>query len=299
MWYVVQEKLFVSFCMAYFWKTHPNVFRIIIALLHVLLLCHGLLVQLNILEGLTIEGQALDEQGLRNYDGMTIPSMVGNPIIIQTDPSFRVNNVIVATRNVHVNNGIVHNLLHYPDPLAPWVNHSMMDVLLELNANRRGDISVFIGFINTIPDLLQQLMEVGRDAATTIFVPTNRAFNDLTMLIPEGYTLLDLVLNHVVSGNIATCCWKTIPMGTQISDTELTVASRIGQTLNLVITKLDHVNTENNTHNIFNKHDDMIDNNNIDSIMTTTINGNVTIIQADIFADQGIIHIIDNSLLLR
>ena len=78
-----------------------------------------------------------------------------------------------------------------------------------------------------------------------------------------------LVLNHIVSGNFVRSCWWTIPVGTQLSDNLLRLESGTGQSLDLLIQN--------------------------DSVI---INGNVTIIQQDIFAENGVIQIIDKVLLL-
>jgi uncharacterized surface protein with fasciclin (FAS1) repeats len=59
------------------------------------------------------------------------------------------------------------------------------------------------------------------------------------------------------------------PYGTKVSETELRLETQAGQVLNLTI------------------HD------------VVTINEDVTIIQADLFSQQGVLHIIDKVLLLQ
>jgi len=204
------------------------------------------------------------------YNGMVLTSVAGYPLEIQVTPEFRVNNVtIVTTENIHFKNGIYHGFIRYPNPLVPWIGKSLLQVLLETNDRRNGDLSNFLALLEASPasDLKDLLQEQGNRKATTIFVPTNEALSRL--LDPALLADPTFPLNHVVTGNFARRCWRTIPTGTKLSDTELRLESQAGKILDLKINRLDSV----------------------------IINGEVTIIQEDVFSEDGIVHVIDRPLL--
>lgn len=208
------------------------------------------------------------------YDGIVLTSMAGHPLTIQLDP-FRVNNVTIVEQNLYYKNGIVHNFLHYPVPIVPWIGKSMIDVLLETNNLRMGDLTSFIALIDAMPDLKLQLQGVG-SSPTTLFVPINSALSMLdSELIDQGgqegsnTTLEQLVLNHVVNGNFVKSLWLSIPTGIVINSTALELQSCSGHLLALSIKE------------------------------NVIINGEAMIIQEDIFSEGGIVHIIDNLLSLR
>jgi uncharacterized surface protein with fasciclin (FAS1) repeats len=178
---------------------------------------------------------------------------------------------------MHYKNGIVQDFSQYPDRFVPWQGKSTFDVLLETNKFRNGDLSDFIALVDCFPDLKGQLqLKKGDDAATTLFVPVNDALVAFDpSLTAEAQcrnftnsTVEQHWRNHFVSGNFATSCWWSIPIGTKMSDTELRLESQAGKVLDLMINKF------------------------------VTINGDVKIIQKDIFSEQGIIHVIDKPLLL-
>ena len=225
------------------------------------------------MRNLAVEGQVLDLGHIDN--GMVVTSMAGYPLTLQLNP-FCMNNINISltSYNMYYKNGVVHTLLEYPRPLAPWVGKTMYDVLLETNSKRKGDLSDFIAIIDTLPEVFV-LMQDNSVTATALFVPTNDAIalSNLTwMKRGQEYNITmiqQLVLNHIVSGNFVRSCWWTIPVGTQLSDNLLRLESGTGQSLDLLIQN--------------------------DSVI---INGNVTIIQQDIFAENGVIQIIDKVLLL-
>ncbi len=140
------------------------------------------------------------------------------------------NNITVSTteRNMRYKNGVIHNLLSFPDPLAPWIGKSSFDVLLETNDKRNGDLTDFIALIDALPELKNLLeLKEGNDNAITLFVPNNDALALLspifTVLGHQGFnsTLQHLLLlNHFVSGNFATTSWWTIPTGTKVNNAE-------------------------------------------------------------------------------
>ena len=206
------------------------------------------------------------------YDGMVLNSLAGHPITVQLDP-FRVNNVAITEQNLYYKNGIVHNFLHYPVPIVPWIGKSMFDTLIETNELRMGDLSSFITLINTMPDLKVQLQRLD-SSPTTLFVPMNSAMAMLDLnLIEQGgqegtnSTFRQLVLNHIVNGNFARSFWLSIPTGIVINDTALELESSAGHLLTLSINE------------------------------NVIINGEATIIQEDIFSEGGIVHVIDKLLL--
>jgi len=235
---------------------------------------------LDALESLNVEGQSLVLADM--CDGMVLTSIAGYPLRIQLDP-FRVNNVSISAtdRDLRFKNGITHILLHYPIPLVPWIGKSSFDVLLEINTLRSGDLSTFIGLVRALPNLKSQLLlQQGDSKAITLFVPTNEAFgtSDASTIIGaanDSQALENYVLHHVVSGNFVRRCWWTIPTGTKVSDTELMLESQAALSSSsggVVVLQL-KINTVN-----------------------VTINGYATIIQEDIFSEQGILHVIDKPL---
>jgi uncharacterized surface protein with fasciclin (FAS1) repeats len=226
------------------------------------------------MRNLAVEGQVLDLGHIDN--GMVVISMAGNPLTLQLNP-FCMNNINISltSYNMYYKNGVVHTLLEYPRPLAPWVGKTMYDVLLESNNKRKGDLSDFIAIIDALPEIVV-LMQDNSVTATTLFVPTNEAIalSNLTWMKQgqdnnNSTMIQELVLNHIVSGNFVRSCWWTIPLGTNLSDNQLRVESDAEQSLDLLIQN--------------------------DSVV---INGNVTIIQKDIFAENGVVQIIDKVLLL-
>jgi uncharacterized surface protein with fasciclin (FAS1) repeats len=225
--------------------------------------------QLDGLEGYVVAGQAVRLADM--YDGMVLTSMAGYPLTIQLDP-FRVNNVsISAERNLLFKNGVKHNFEEYPNPIVPWIGKSMLDVLFETNNRRNGDLSSFMALIDASPDLKDQLQTpTGTVKATTLFVPTNDALSSTSTLnqslLADPTFLERFLLNHVVTGNFARSCWWLIPTGSVVSDTELRLESQAGYVLEL----------------------------NIGSVVI--INGTSTIIQEDVFSEQGIIHVVDKAL---
>jgi uncharacterized surface protein with fasciclin (FAS1) repeats len=213
-----------------------------------------------------VEGQVLAAEDLHN--GMVLKSMSGYPLIIQRDPFLRVNNVTVSEeyQNYFFKNGVAHYMLQYPIPVVPYLGKSSFDVLLATNDMRNGDLSHFVSLIESSPNFKFQLqLREGDTKAITLFVPTNRA---LSLLDPTLLADPNLLLNHVVFGNFVRRRWWVIPTGTKVSDTELRLESQAGNVLNLTIE---------------------------DSVI---INGVVTIIEADVFSEQGVLHVIDCPLLL-
>jgi uncharacterized surface protein with fasciclin (FAS1) repeats len=208
------------------------------------------------------------------HDGMVLTSMAGYPLTIQLDP-FRVNNASISSkheeRNLILKNGVQHNFAEYPDPIVPWIGKSMLFLLLETNNQRNGDLSSFIALIDASPDLKGQLEDLtGAVAATTLFVPTNDALSTLDESLLADPTFLEqFLLNHMVSGNFARSCWRSIPTGIVMSDTELRLESQAGHVLQLDIGSV------------------------------VTINGTSKIIKEDLFSQQGIIQVIDKPLLLH
>jgi uncharacterized surface protein with fasciclin (FAS1) repeats len=89
-----------------------------------------------------------------------------------------------------------------------------------------------------------------------------------TSLVLNETTLLTFLENHLVSGNFARRFWRHMPISAEAtSDSGLTMTTQAGQVLDVKI---------NDT--------------------TVTINGIVTIVQGDVFCEQGIMHVIDNPL---
>lgn len=222
--------------------------------------------QTDVIENYIVEGPSLAVEDL--YDGMILMSMSGYPLVIQLDP-LRVNNVSISVvyRNYFYKNGVAHYLLQYPIPVVPYLGKSSFDVLVRTNEMRGGDLSDFIALIESSADFKFQLqLREGDNTAITLFVPTNGALSTLDPSLLVDPNLQNLLLNHVVSGNFVRRRWWVIPTGTKVSNTELLLETQGGQVLNVTI------------------HDDV------------TINGDVRIIEEDIFSEQGVIHVIDKPL---
>ena len=233
------------------------------------------------MEGLTVKdlSLALDDM----YEGMVLTTMAGYPLTVQLDP-FRVNNVSMSIQesDLHYKNGIIQTFSEYPNPIVPWFGKSSMQVLIETNTHRNGDLSGFIALLQAIPSLYAklQLQEEGTSTATTLFVPTNDALLSFDPSLMATYqdqgsnatttiTMMQLIQNHFVSGNFARKCWQTIPTGTKINNTTLRLKSDAGQDLDLVM----------NDRGVI-------------------INGYSRIVQEDVFTHDGILQIIDKVLVL-
>ena len=224
------------------------------------------------MKGLTVQGQVIELEDM--YDGLVLTSMAGYPLQIQLDP-LRMNNItIISTppQESHYKNGIIYSLNDYPSPIVPWIGKTIYDILQESNDKNGGKLSGFIALVEAVPDLFGKLNASSFDA-TTLFVPTNEALALLDPTLLEeingdlDLTIQKLVLNHVVAGTFAISCWSTTLIGSVISSTELRLESQSGHILDLNIIDID-----------------------------VTINGNVRIIQGDIFSEDGIIQIIDKVL---
>ena len=233
--------------------------------------------QLDSLEATLVEGRAVPTDEM--YDGMVLMSKSGYPLLIKLNP-LRVNNIILSPtqRNWHFKNGYFHILEKYTYPLAPWQNKSNFDILVETNEKRNGDLSVFISLLKASTDLSSQLQLVAGDfQATTIFAPTNEALATLdpSLTVPVGAqyeinaTLKLVIQNHFLSGNFARrCWWITVPLCANATFSDIDLQSEAGYALNLTM------------------HD------------VVKINGDATILQEDLFSEQGVVHVIDKPLLL-
>jgi uncharacterized surface protein with fasciclin (FAS1) repeats len=219
------------------------------------------------MEGLLVEGMVTYEA---MYDGMVLQSVAGYPLVIQLNP-FRVNNnsMIPTEANMFFKNGVVHTSYEMPNPLVEWINKSLYTVLHETNQVRKGDLSTFIGLFDSSPDL-KLLLEQGEGmAGTTLFVPTNEAMATVvdTNIMADPTLLNEFLQKHFVSGNFVRRCWQIIPIGINVSDTELKLKTRGGQILTLEINDV------------------------------VIINGYVTIIREDVLSEHGVMHVIDKPLL--
>lgn len=228
--------------------------------------------QINVMKNTVLLGQVLNLEDI--HDNMVVTSMAGNPLKLQRNP-FRVRNTTILTtsKDIHYKNGVVHTLMEYPLPSAPWLGKTMQDILKETNKERKDDLSDFIAYIAVTPDIQMRMQTTNSTLATTLFVPTNNAiaaWNHTWMQQGQenvNTTIQQLVQNHIVDGNFVKCNWWMIPTGIKRSSNDLRLQTIAGQTLDLFI-------------------DDG----------GVTINGNVTILQEDIFSEYGIIHIIDKVL---
>ena len=223
---------------------------------------------MDALENIFVPGHVLNVEDM--HDGMVLTSLSGHHLAIQLNP-LRMNNITVSTpdSNIYLKNGIMHRIAQYPNPVAPWIGKSLLDVLWETNDARDGDLSDFLALIDASPNITNQLeLREGDTSATTLFVPTNDAMESLDSAQLHDPSLpQQLLLNHTVAGNFAKRFWEGIPTGTQVSSTELTLETQAGQVLVLSI-------------------DDA----------GVTINGVATIVQSDIFCEQGILQVIDKIL---
>jgi uncharacterized surface protein with fasciclin (FAS1) repeats len=220
------------------------------------------------MESLLVEGTVVFED---MYDGMVLQSVAGYPLLIQLNPLQVNNNPIIPTEvNLFYKNGVVHTTYEFPTPLAPWFGKSVYDVLLETNEARNDDLSTFVAMIESYPILKGKLQSERALEGLTLFVPTNNgimATVDQNILLADPTLFQDFLWNHVVGGNFVRRCWWTIPTGTQVSETELTLETQAEKILSLEITDV------------------------------VIINGDVTIIQEDIFSIEGMIQVIDKPLM--
>jgi uncharacterized surface protein with fasciclin (FAS1) repeats len=204
------------------------------------------------------------------YDGMILKSISGYPLVIQQNP-LRLNDTLfqqVGFRQDMYNNGIIHYLNGFFSPATPAMEKSIVDVLVETNEQRNRDLSTFIAMIDALPDITA-LVLAKEGLGKTLFVPTNQALSTVNLnLMANATMMMQFLGNHIVSGNFVKRCWKLIPTGTKLNDTDLIMVSEAGYELHLKI-------------------DDVV-----------TINGESTIVQEDIYANQGILHVIDKALLV-
>lgn len=211
------------------------------------------------------------------YEGMVLTSMSGYPIKIQCNP-LRANNISILISTLHSNqffsNAVMHTVEQYADPPMPWLGKSIFDVLLETNEKRHGDLSDMIDLIQASPDEIKNLLDlrVGDTSAINLFAPTNAAMATMNLtaaLIRDDTTLSTFLESHLVSDNFARRFWRYMPISAEATDSSLKMTTRAGRVLDVKINDA-----------------------------TVTINGNVRIVQGDIFCEQGILHIIDNPLTL-
>jgi uncharacterized surface protein with fasciclin (FAS1) repeats len=223
--------------------------------------------QLSGIEGYIVEGQVVAMEDM--YDGMILKSISGYPLVIQLDP-IRVNNIsLIRQEGQHMfKNGIVHFLNSYFSPIAPFMEKSIIDVLVETNEQRNRDLSTFIAMIDALPDITA-LVLAEEGLGKTLFVPTNQALSNVNLTLMANATMMmQFLRNHIVSGNFVKRCWESIPTGTKLNDTDLILVSKAGYELHLKI-------------------DDVV-----------TINGGSTIVQEDIFSGRGTLHVINKALLV-
>jgi uncharacterized surface protein with fasciclin (FAS1) repeats len=221
---------------------------------------------MDVFESLFVEDMVLAVDDL--YEGMVLTSLSGYPIKIQANP-LREGFVTQFYKN-----GVVHFLSKFPDPFIPWKGKSLFDVLVETNEKHHGILSVIIDLIQNSSEDIRNLLvlRAGDTSATTFFAPTNAAMAtmNMTVLDLDETTLLTFLEDHLVSGNFARRFWRYMPISAESgSDSGFAMTTLAGQVLDVKI-------------------DDM----------TVTINGNVTIVQGDIFCEQGIMHVIDSPLTL-
>lgn len=218
------------------------------------------------MESLLVEGTVFFED---MYDGMVLQSVAGYPLLIQLNPLRVNNNTVIPTEvNLFYKNGVVHTTYEFPRPLVSWLTKTVYDVLLETNQARNDDLSTFIALIDSSPDLKGQLQQERGLVGLTIFVPTNDGMATVDPNVMADPTLLqNFLLNHFAAGNFVRRCWWTMPTGTRVSDTELTLETQAEQILSLEINDV------------------------------VVINGNVTIIQEDVLSIEGVVQVINKPLL--
>ena len=201
-------------------------------------------------------------------DGLVVQSMAGYPVTFFKQPNFTIDGMEVLKRDITYTNAVEQELAHVPNSLVPWMYRTDFDVLLEVNAQRGGDLSEFIALLKSSNLTEQMKMEVG-DRPITVFVPTNDALSTIVTsdTFDAASSAHQLLLNHLVVGNFVTNSWLRIPTGNKISDTKLQLTTQAGNTLDVL------VGDEN-----------------------VTINDSVRIIQKDVLSFTGVLHIIDSPL---
>jgi uncharacterized surface protein with fasciclin (FAS1) repeats len=135
-------------------------------------------------------------------------------------------------------------------------------------------LSVIIDLIqNSSEDIMNLLVfRAGDTSATTFFAPTNAAMAKMYLPVIglDETTLLTFLEDHLISGIFARRFWRYMPISAETSSNSgLAMTTLAGQVLDVKI-------------------DDT----------TVTINGNVRIVQGDVFCEQGIMHVIDSPLTL-
>jgi len=212
---------------------------------------------LDFLLSFTIEGIVLSADDL--FNGLVLTSMARYPLEFNLNPT-RVNDVTIVESTQYYRNGVMIFISGFPRPYIPWVEKSLYEILIEANIRRGGDLSTFISIVNNTVDFKKELQAHGT-GATTLFAPTNEnlstSMGNLTIFLN----------NHIAVGNVATRAWKTIPTGTILNDTHLSLETFGGTTLVLAMTQ-----------------------------PNITINSDATIIESDLFSEFGIVHIIDKPI---
>lgn len=212
---------------------------------------------------------------------MVIPAKSGRLLAFEVnDTDVVVNGVPIdrVERNSLYKNGYVHNLADYPGAFVEWSGKSAYNVLFETNEQRGGDLSHFIDLIDTsgsLKDVLQRIPGEG-----TLFCFTNDSLSELewsslydqankvTGLIELSSEAYQLLQNHFVQGNFARNVWTDLIVGTNISDTELEMETQAGEVLNIVI----------------------------EPGKPMIINGWSLVIEEDLFAENGVLHVINKPL---
>jgi uncharacterized surface protein with fasciclin (FAS1) repeats len=215
-----------------------------------------------------VEGQVLEVKDM--HDGMVLTSVSGYPISIQLEPYFQMNKNKMSTtqRNVHYLNGVIHSFLRYPVPVVQWIGKSMFDVLLETNILLNDDITGFMELIDASPDVKNLLLKRGDMNGKTLFIPTNAALATLDSVAFDPTAVTKFLLNHIIAGNFSRRVWQLRQKSANASNMELRLPSE-GE-LELVL----EINPD------------------------VIINGGAKVIQGDIFSEDGVVHIIDQPLVL-
>lgn len=179
-------------------------------------------------------------------------SLQGEDLIVSTEDGVTVDGIAVSAADLEASNGYVHKIDGVLLPSESRAAGGTVAGIAYFDAN----FTTLVAAIREA-ELLGALLEEG---PFTVFAPTNQAFEAAGITdvsaIPQDQ-LQDILLYHVVSGNVTSDMLEAGAVGT-LSEDELYVSL--------------------NDNGVF-------------------LNGNTQVTQADVAADNGVVHVIDNVLM--
>ncbi len=211
----------------------------------------------RILQYHVISGAALASSDLS--DGQMAATALGDEITVSIDGSMvMINNASVVTADIEATNGIIHVI---DAVLVPELEASIVNTIVE-PAYFSNDFTIVTEAVVTA-GLLETLTDP--EAGLTLFAPSNSAFEAAGITSLDGLTADDLtpiLTYHVLASEVAAG---------DLPSTEGGLATAV-ETLN------GNFYLTNNSNGVF-------------------INGNTGVVATDLVYDNGIVHVIDRTLL--